>query len=253
MFLVRLYRGNLKLNIALSLAQRQIEKQSALGSILAFSAQIADMEKQMTAYDKKIDEQKQRIIDLQAKVDDKSDRIQFRRLSELYDSRYNSLKNYLSSQRNLVQRSQMRLQELDDVFSVSYRAFLSPSLHGGWVEWVWTRGRNAVPLREYGDLTNRRRNSVNGRVGVRWSGRIMHIWGVALCEVWCMTKASLTPFPSWAAAQRGRGSPSILVQLSFPRSPASKCSRRTSPVQPWRPVKWMNGWINHWLTDWLTD
>ena len=77
------------------------------------------MDKRIAAHDKTIEGQKLLISELQTKLDDKSDRIQFKRLMDLLDSRTYSMNNLLRSKRVLIDRNQRRLEDVENTFIVS--------------------------------------------------------------------------------------------------------------------------------------
>ena len=99
--------------------QRQAPQSSALAALMSFSVKLSDMERQITSYEKTIQRQKAEIDQLTAKLDSKADRVQFKSLQTLLDSKMVALKDETNTKDLLIERYRNKLSQLDSEVTVS--------------------------------------------------------------------------------------------------------------------------------------
>lgn len=93
--------------------KRQAPQSSALAALMSFSVKLSDMERQITSYEKTIQRQKAEIDQLTAKLDSKADRVQFKSLQTLLDSKMVALKDETNTKDLLIERYRNKLSQLD--------------------------------------------------------------------------------------------------------------------------------------------
>ena len=98
--------------------QRQAPQSSALAALMSFSVKLSDMERQITSYEKTIQRQKAEIDQLTAKLDSKADRVQFKSLQTLLDSKMVALKDETNTKDLLIERYRNKLSQLDSEVTV---------------------------------------------------------------------------------------------------------------------------------------
>ena len=98
--------------------QRQAPQSSALTALMSFSVKLSDMERQITSYEKTIQRQKAEIDQLTAKLDSKADRVQFKSLQTLLDSKMVALKDETNTKDLLIERYRNKLSQLDSEVTV---------------------------------------------------------------------------------------------------------------------------------------
>lgn len=85
---------------------------------MSFSVKLSDMERQITSYEKTIQRQKAEIDQLTAKLDSKADRVQFKSLQTLLDSKMVALKDETNTKDLLIERYRNKLSQLDSEVTV---------------------------------------------------------------------------------------------------------------------------------------
>ena len=85
---------------------------------MSFSVKLSDMERQITAYEKKIERQKAEIDQLRAKLDSKAERSQFQGLQVLLSSKMTTIKDEINTKDLVIERYRNKLRQLEGEITV---------------------------------------------------------------------------------------------------------------------------------------